>query len=90
MHAEVGVFLNAHDLGALEPRMTDMGIYTHEDLVNISVDIRDQKLRQKFKTGLGVSDEVWRTLKKALYRYARPIPVRIGAVATGGKRVEIL
>lgn len=90
MHGEVAVFLKAHDFGALEARMTEMGIYIHEDLMNIAVDIRNQQLRQKFKTGLEVSDQVWRALKKALYRYARPVPARTRNVGTSGKRVETI
>ncbi|KAF9001428.1 hypothetical protein BDZ89DRAFT_1146746 [Hymenopellis radicata] len=73
IHEEVGKFLEAYDASQLEMKFKAMGIYTHDDLVTVAVDIRNnQSLRQEFKTGLETTDEVWRRLKAGLYRYARP------------------
>ncbi|KAF9004178.1 hypothetical protein BDZ89DRAFT_1049589 [Hymenopellis radicata] len=73
IHDDVGHFLAAYDASQLEMKFKAMGIYTHEDLVTVAVDIRtNQSLRQEFKMGLETTDAVWRRLKAGLYRYARP------------------
>ncbi|KAF9001840.1 hypothetical protein BDZ89DRAFT_1146594 [Hymenopellis radicata] len=73
IHDEVGRFLEAYEVSHLETKFKAMGIYTHDDLVTVAVDIRtNQSLRQEFRTGLEATDEVWRRLKAGLYRYARP------------------
>ncbi|KAF9017037.1 hypothetical protein BDZ89DRAFT_1045393 [Hymenopellis radicata] len=74
IHDEVGRFLEAYNVLSLEKRFLAMGIYTHDDLITVAVDIRgDQSLRKEFRAGVEASDDDWRRLKRGIYRYARPV-----------------
>ncbi|KAF9035673.1 hypothetical protein BDZ89DRAFT_1036137 [Hymenopellis radicata] len=74
VHDAVGRFLEAYQVTSLERRFLAMGVYTHEDLVQLSLDIRIHERRQDFRRGVEVRGALWRKLKRALKEYARPVP----------------
>lgn len=73
IHVEVGRWLEQNNLTHLEEKFRAMGVYTHDDVVNLALDIRNEEHRVDFRIGTEEEGDAWRHLKRSLYRYARQL-----------------
>ncbi|KAF9012290.1 hypothetical protein BDZ89DRAFT_1128533 [Hymenopellis radicata] len=74
IHREVGHWLEDNRLTHLENKFFEMGVYTHADLVNLALDIRNHGNRQDFRIGSEESGTPWYHLRACVFAYARPTP----------------
>ncbi|KAF9018838.1 hypothetical protein BDZ89DRAFT_1139732 [Hymenopellis radicata] len=73
IQVEVGRWLEHNHLNHLEEKFRAMGVFSHEDLVNLVLDIRNQENRVDFRIGSEEEGDAWHHLKRCLYRYARRV-----------------
>lgn len=51
----------------------ELGIYEHEDLVNVACALRSHSFREELQCAIDTDAQHWLSLEMALRRYARPI-----------------
>ncbi|KAF8995339.1 hypothetical protein BDZ89DRAFT_1052958 [Hymenopellis radicata] len=72
VHAAVLTFLTEVNLYWLQERFGEMGVYEVEDLVTLSLDVRNPTFHDELACALEVSRAEWGRLKNALEHFVRP------------------
>ncbi|KAF8997032.1 hypothetical protein BDZ89DRAFT_1148762 [Hymenopellis radicata] len=81
LHRAVLEFLSRHDFHYLRRMFFEMGIFTHEDLVTIALEMRSEKFRRMFTCALLLEPADDERLKSAFMRYASPLLLPPGTLS---------
>ena len=74
IHASVGQWIRDNSFEPLTSKFLQIGMYQHEDMVNIACSIRTSgEFLIDLEHGLNVNPQTWVAVQAAFMRYARPI-----------------
>lgn len=84
-------WLSDNSLESVADQFLQMGVYQHEDLVNLACGLRRSgEFRLSLQRGLNIAPHIWLSMEGALMRYARPfkytsVKVSVASVDPDGR-----